>query len=209
MAEILIPGPYGRAEYIEKKSRFIGQVWRVESESEAQARIAATKEEYWDATHNVHAFILRSGASRCSDDGEPHGTAGVPVLEVFRKGGIGDVCCVVTRYFGGVLLGAGGLVRAYGKAAAMALEAAGICRMRTWTELVFECPYSFYEPALKRFENLGGAVAETTFTHCVTVSGMIPQGQEDALTRVLSELSSGKIEPIFTGEAELPERIDG
>lgn len=110
---------------IEKKSRFTGRIWPVETEEEALAHIKKTRDEFWDATHNVYAYIIKGGATRYSDDGEPGGTAGMPVLNVLRQAEISNVCCVVTRYFGGTLLGAGGLVRAYGRAAKLALDAAG------------------------------------------------------------------------------------
>ena len=209
MGKQYIPGEYGQAEYTEKRSRFIGQVWRVASEQEAQKYIALTREKYYDATHNVHAFILKSGASRCSDDGEPKGTAGMPVLEVFRKSGVSDVCCVVTRYFGGILLGAGGLARAYGKTAALALEAAGIYLMKMWTAVRFRCGYALFELARQSFISLGGEVKETSFGSDVIVTGLLPEGAENALTEALLNLSSGRIEPEFIGTAELPVRAGG
>ena len=111
MKSYLIPGGYGEVEFIEKRSRFIGRVWPVDSETEAIAHIKETREKHWDATHNVYAYImLEGGIMRYSDDGEPGGTSGMPTLNVFRSNDIKNVCCVVTRYFGGILLGAGGLV---------------------------------------------------------------------------------------------------
>lgn len=125
MSDYIIPAGYGEAEYIDKKSRFIGQVQHAESEAEAMAFVEQIRKKHADATHNVWAYVLNTGAMRWSDDGEPGGTSGQPTLNVFRSAGVVDVCCVVTRYFGGILLGSGGLVRAYSKAASMALEAAG------------------------------------------------------------------------------------
>ncbi len=147
------------------------------------------------------------GASRCTDDGEPKGTAGMPVLEVFRKSGVSDVCCIVTRYFGGVLLGAGGLTRAYGKAAALALEEAGVFRMRTWTTVRLECGYALYEPVRQRFEALGGTVKDTAFGSSVEICGLVPEGQSEPLASALRELSSGSVEPVFLGNTELPEPV--
>ena len=116
MEEYLVPSGEGIAELVEKRSRFLGHIWLTQTEEEALQCIKKMREQHWDATHNVYAYLIKDGAMRYSDDGEPQGTAGIPVLEVLRKEGIYNVCCVVTRYFGGTLLGAGGLVRAYGKA---------------------------------------------------------------------------------------------
>ena len=112
MSDYIIPAGYGEAEYVDKKSRFIGHVEHVESVSEAMAFIDGIRRENADATHNVWAYVLADGQMRWSDDGEPGGTSGQPTLNVFRSAGIVDVVCVVTRYFGGILLGSGGLVRA-------------------------------------------------------------------------------------------------
>ena len=124
MDEYLVPSEYGEDEFIEKKSRFIGRIWPVETEEEALARIQEMKKKHYDATHNCWAYIIRDGAVRFSDDGEPGGTAGMPMLQVLQREGLFNAVCVVTRYFGGILLGAGGLTRAYGKAARDALSAA-------------------------------------------------------------------------------------
>ena len=112
MEEYFVPAGDGTAEFVEKRSRFIGRIWNTETEEEALACIRAMREQHWDARHNVYAYLIRGGAMRYSDDGEPQGTAGMPVLEVLRGAELYNVCCVVTRYFGGILLGAGGLVRA-------------------------------------------------------------------------------------------------
>ncbi len=138
----------GEAEdsFIEKKSEFIGYISPAATEEEANAFIASIRKKHPDATHNVFAYILQgTGIARCSDDGEPSGTAGMPVLEVIKREGVTGVCVVVTRYFGGILLGAGGLVRAYAKAAKMALDKAGVCRFVPFTEFTVECDYGAYE----------------------------------------------------------------
>ena len=116
MKEYLVPTRDADAEFIERRSRFIGHIFCTETEEEALARLKQMREKYWDATHNVYAYIIRDGATRFSDDGEPGGTAGMPVLQVLQREGIFNVTCVVTRYFGGILLGAGGLVREIGRA---------------------------------------------------------------------------------------------
>ena len=136
MEQLWIPAGEGNSEYIEKKSRFLGLVLPVTTEAEARAQLEAVKKREYDARHNCWCYRLRAGgAERCSDDGEPQGTAGQPMLGVFQREGVENVCCVVTRYFGGVLLGAGGLVRAYTQSAKDALDAAGISVVRRWVEL--------------------------------------------------------------------------
>ena len=127
-------------EFVEKKSRFIAYTSPVHTVEEANAFIAGIRQRHWDATHNVPAFVLRSGVQRSSDDGEPGGTAGIPVLDVLLKSGVQDVCVVVTRYFGGVLLGAGGLVRAYSHACSLALEAAGVVTMAPCAAMELTAP---------------------------------------------------------------------
>ena len=112
MEEYLVPTGFGQDEFTEKKSRFIGRVWLVETEDEALAKIQDMKKQHYDATHNCWAYIIKDGAVRFSDDGEPGGTAGMPMLQVLQREGLYNIVCVVTRYFGGILLGAGGLVRA-------------------------------------------------------------------------------------------------
>ena len=144
MSEYIIPAGYGEAEYVDKKSRFIGQVQYARTEAEAMAFVESVRKKYADATHNVWAYVLNSGAMRWSDDGEPGGTSGQPTLNVFRSAGVSDVCCVVTRYFGGVLLGAGGLVRAYSHGAKLAVDAAERMTMSECTELALEFGYDLY-----------------------------------------------------------------
>ena len=117
MSEYFIPAGPGEAEFTEKRSRFLGHIRHVGSEEEAKAFVNQIKKEHYDARHNCWCYLLRGGVERYSDDGEPQGTAGIPMLEVFRREGVTDMVCVVTRYFGGVLLGAGGLLRAYTKSA--------------------------------------------------------------------------------------------
>ena len=143
MAEYYVPARDSETEFTEKRSRFIGHVWRVETEEEAREKIAQMKAKYYDARHNCWCYVIREGnITRYSDDGEPQGTAGQPMLEVFRREGVENVCCVVTRYFGGVLLGTGGLLRAYTRSAKDALAEAGLAVVRQWAETAVECPYN-------------------------------------------------------------------
>ena len=158
MTEYLVPTKPSETEFTEKRSTFIGHVWPVETEEEARARIEEMKKKYHDARHNCWCYLLKDGPVRYSDDGEPQGTAGQPMLGVFQKEGVTNVCCVVTRYFGGVLLGAGGLVRAYTQSAKDALDAAGISVVRRWVELAVECPYSFLERVKLACTAQGGIV---------------------------------------------------
>ena len=145
MEDYLVPGGQAQAEYIEKKSRFIGQVFPITTEQEAKATIERVRRQHYDARHNCWCYILKSGQKRYSDDGEPQGTAGQPMLNVFERERVVDVLCVVTRYFGGILLGAGGLCRAYTKAAKDALDAAGICKMQPWLRQTVSAPYALFE----------------------------------------------------------------
>ena len=145
MTEYLVPSGFGQGEYTEKRSRFIGQLWPVESETEALEHLAAVRKTHYDARHNCFAYIVRDGGVvRYGDDGEPQGTAGQPILAVLNGAGLTNACCVVTRYFGGVLLGTGGLVRAYTAAAKAALSDAGISRMALWQRLRIPCPYPLF-----------------------------------------------------------------
>ena len=146
MTEYIVPYQDAESEFTEKRSRFITHLYKVETEAEARARIEEMKKKYYDARHNCWCYLLQEGGVvRYSDDGEPQGTAGQPMLNVFQRQEVWNVCCVVTRYFGGVLLGAGGLTRAYTKGATDALTAAGIARMGLWTLWDVPCTYPLLE----------------------------------------------------------------
>ncbi len=201
MTEYLVPTKAAQAEFTEKRSTFIGHVWPVESEEEARARIEETKKRHHDARHNCWCYIIRNGPVRYSDDGEPQGTAGQPMLGVFQKEGVTGVCCVVTRYFGGVLLGAGGLVRAYAKSAKDALDEAGISVVRRWVELAVPCPYSFLDRVRQLCAALGGVVGEIEYAEAVTVHALLPEGGAGAFSSQLTELSAGSFGCTELGEA--------
>ena len=201
MTEYYIPTGPGDAEYVEKRSRFLGKVRCVTTEEEARAFIDAMKKQYHDARHNCWCYVLNSGAVRYSDDGEPQGTAGQPMLGVFQKEGVTDVVCVVTRYFGGVLLGAGGLCRAYTKSAKDALDAAGISVVRRWTELKVPCPYSLFAQVGQEVESAGGVVTDTEYGADVTLTVLLPEGAEEAFQRRVRDLSAGTVTAEVTGEA--------
>ena len=191
MDEYLIPTQFGEAEFVEKKSRFIGRVWPVDTEEEALAKIQEMKKKHYDATHNCWAYIIRDGAVRFSDDGEPGGTAGMPMLQVLQREGLFNVVCVVTRYFGGVLLGTGGLVRAYTTATARALENAEVVTVRSVIELSVTVDYSLYERASLLIQGAGAKLAEPEFTDRVALRWQMPEGTEGPLLEQLRELTRG------------------
>ena len=194
MTEYYLPTGYGTAEHVEKKSRFIGQIWPVRTELEAREKIESVKKQYHDARHNCWCYVLRDGTLRYSDDGEPQGTAGQPMLEVLSKQGITDAVCVVTRYFGGILLGTGGLARAYTKGAKDALAAAGVSVERLWDRILVACGYSLYERIRQETEKNGGILEETDFGADVTLTILTPEEQTEGYLARLVELSAGSIQ---------------
>ena len=200
MNEYLVPAGAGVAEYIEKRSRFIGAVYPVETEAEALAWIKKTSETHREARHNVYAYIIKENhIMRYSDNGEPQGTAGMPTLEVFRREGVENVVCITTRYFGGILLGAGGLTRAYAHTAKLALDAAGIAQMREWSLFTVTIPYPLFEIVKRMLEDLGAILENTEYGADVTVSGLIPMEDFPALSAKLVDGTAGQITPIQTG----------
>ena len=205
MESYLVPKGYGETEYVEKRSRFIGQVWRVESEEEARAHIEDVRKKYHDARHHCWCYLLREGSIlRYSDDGEPQGTAGQPMLNVFQKEEVTNAVCVVTRYFGGILLGAGGLTRAYGGTAKLALDAAGISRMRLWAVLAVPCPYPLYERMRLLVEKSGGVVENADFGTDVLLTVLLPAEDVDGFQEKVTELSAGTIEVLVEEERFQP-----
>ena len=200
MDEYLVPSEYGEDEFIEKKSRFIGRIWPVETEEEALVRIQEMKKKHYDATHNCWAYIIRDGAVRFSDDGEPGGTAGMPMLQVLQREGLYNVVCVVTRYFGGILLGAGGLVRAYTKGAKIAVDAAGKSMKRVWTVLYVPCPYSFYERVRLEAEAFGGIVRKADFGAEVELELLFPKAKTQEFLDRLTDMTAGTVESMEIGQ---------
>jgi len=196
--EYLVPSGYGEDEFIEKKSRFIGRVWCVETEEEAISRIQEMKKQHYDATHNCWAYVIRDGAMRFSDDGEPGGTAGNPMMQVLQRENLYNVVCVVTRYFGGVLLGAGGLVRAYTKGAKIAIDAAGKSMKRVWSVLYVPCPYTFYERVKLEIEAFGGILRDTQFGAEVELEILIAESQVQAFLERLTDMTAGTVEGMET-----------
>ena len=195
-----MPTGFGEDEFTEKKARFIGRVWPVESEEEALEKIQEMKRQHYDATHNCWAYIIKGGAMRFSDDGEPGGTAGNPMMQVLQREQLYNVVCVVTRYFGGVLLGAGGLVRAYTKGAKIAIDAAGKSMKRVWSVLYVPCPYSFYERVKLEVEAFGGIIRSTEFTSEVEMEILVAQAQVQPFLDRLTDMSAATIEGMETGK---------
>lgn len=200
MEEYLVPSGYGEDEFTEKKSRFIGRAWLVETEEEALARIQEMKKQHYDATHNCWAYIIRDGAVRFSDDGEPGGTAGMPMLQVLQREGLYNVVCVVTRYFGGILLGAGGLVRAYTKGAKIAVDAAGKSIKRVWTVLYVPFAYSLYERMKLEVAAFDGIIRKTDFGSEVEMEILLPEAKTAPFVEKVTDMSAGTVEVMQIGQ---------
>ena len=200
MDEYLVPTGYGEDEFIEKKSRFIGRAWLVETEEEALEKIQAMKKQHYDATHNCWAYVIKDGAMRFSDDGEPGGTAGNPMMQVLQRENLYNVCCVVTRYFGGILLGAGGLVRAYTKGAKIAVDAAGKSMKRVWSVLYIPCPYTFYERVKLEVEAFEGIIRDTQFGAEVELEILVAQPKAQAFLDRILDMTSGTVEGLETAQ---------
>ena len=200
MDEYLVPTQFGEDEFYEKKSHFIGRVWPVETEEEALAKIQEMKKQHYDATHNCWAYIIRDGAVRFSDDGEPGGTAGMPMLQVLQREGLYNIVCVVTRYFGGILLGAGGLVRAYTKGAKIAVDAAGKSMKRVWTVLYVPCPYTYYERVKLLAAECEGIIRQTDFGAEVELELLFPEAKVSVFLEKLTDMTAGTVEGMETGQ---------
>ncbi|MBQ8309641.1 MAG: YigZ family protein [Clostridia bacterium] len=185
----------GEAEFIEKKSVFIGHAIPVKSEEEAQAYVKKQKSAYMDARHNVWAYLMKGEiVARYSDDGEPGGTAGVPIYEVLRKEVLTDICCVVTRYFGGIMLGAGGLVRAYTKGAKDAVDAAQIKCMAAAEELVVTVDYGLYGRLAQVFLDFDARVTDEQFADNVKITLFIREESGEALRAKLIDTCNGSVD---------------
>lgn len=187
-----VAGP-AETELVIKKSRFIGQVSPVASEEEAVAFVAEIKKKHREATHNCHAWIIDPLNQRSNDDGEPSGTAGRPMLEVLRREELERVAVVVTRYFGGILLGAGGLVRAYSQSCKAALDAAGIGRQMPWQKLIAQLDYSLFARLENQLAERGLKVLDTAFAEAVTVTLGLPEGLVAETADWLVNFSGGQV----------------
>lgn len=187
-----------QAEIVEKKSRFIGQIAPATTEEEALAFIAEVKAAHRMARHNVYAYVLRGGRIRYTDDGEPAKTAGMPTLQAIQHAGLEDVAVVVTRYFGGILLGTGGLVRAYTDATKAAIDAARIVVVSRCVDIIAEVPYSLYEPACRLADDAGAHVQDTDFSDTVLITFRMLDGTQPPFLEKLTELTRGQSEIIVT-----------
>ena len=200
MDEYLVPTGYGEDEFIEKRSRFIGHIFPVETEEEALEKIQQLKKKYYDATHNCWAYVIRGGAMRFSDDGEPGGTAGNPMMQVLQREGLNNVVCIVTRYFGGVLLGAGGLVRAYTKGAKIAIDAAGKSMKRVWTVLYLPCPYTYYERVKLEIAAFDGILRDTQFGAEVEMEILLAAAKTQPFLDRIMDMTAGTVEGMEIGQ---------
>lgn len=205
MTTYRVPFENGESAFTEKRSRFISHIWRVETEAEARERIEEMKKRYYDARHNCWCYLLQEGGVvRYSDDGEPQGTAGQPMLNVFQRENVTNVVCVVTRYFGGILLGAGGLTRAYSKSARDALAAAGAAEMGLWATADIPCPYALFERVRGEVTALGGTVDEAVYGADIRLRVSLPAQTAETLRARLTELSAGGIAMTVTAEEYRP-----
>ncbi len=186
------------AEIVEKKSRFIGQIAPVATEEEALAFINGVKAEHRMARHNVYAYVLRGGRIRYTDDGEPAKTAGMPTLEAIQHAGLEDVAVVVTRYFGGVLLGTGGLVRAYTDATKAAIEAADVVTVSVCVDIILEVPYALYEPVCRLADACKAKLQESDFAENVLLTFRMLDGTQAPFLEKLTELTRAQTEILVT-----------
>ena len=200
MTEYYIPTQNSETEFVEKRSRFIGHVWRVETEEQARAHIEEMKKKYYDARHNCWCYIIKDGPVRYSDDGEPQGTAGQPMLNVFQREGVENVVCVVTRYFGGILLGAGGLVRAYTQSAKDALDAAGISVVRRWVAMEVPCSYGLFERMRLEIAAFDGVIETVDYGADVVLSALLPEEKADDFAAHVLDVTAGTVEVLEAGE---------
>ena len=207
MSEYFIPAGDGEAEFTEKRSSFLGHVRMVETEDEAKTFVAEMKKKYYDARHNCWCYIIKDGAVRYSDDGEPQGTAGIPMLEVLKREGVTNVVCVVTRYFGGVLLGTGGLLRAYTKSAKDALDAAGISVVRRWVKAELACTYSLLERMKLECTAANGLVSDVEYSTDVCLKLLLPEDGVEDFSRRIADVTAGASRLAIIGEIYKPVRI--
>lgn len=187
-------------EFVERKSVFIGYSAIVKNEEEALSIIKERKKKFADATHNVYAYIIGDGTiARYSDDGEPQGTSGMPTLNAIRMSGITDVCVVTTRYFGGILLGAGGLVRAYSTAASMALEAGGISVFEKYIEYEISCPYSDYNKIQLLLSAYDVIIDNTDFGSDIKIKYAVAEDKDEKLKLNITESFAARLIPTHIG----------
>ena len=194
MESYLVPFQEAESEFTEKRSRFISHVWRVESEAEARARIEEVRKKHYDARHNCWCYLLQEGGTvRYSDDGEPQGTAGQPMLNVFQRQEVWNACCVVTRYFGGVLLGTGGLVRAYTQAVKEGLRNCVLGRMRHGWEVEIGTDYNCIGKILYLLGNAGVEPLESNYADTVSLRILVSAKDAERMRKEMVDATNGKV----------------
>ncbi len=206
-----VPAGTGESELTEKRSRFLGHLRKVETEEDAKMFISTIKKQFHDARHNCWCYRIHDVTERFSDDGEPSGSAGMPMLEVFRREDVFNFVCVVTRYFGGVLLGTGGLSRAYSSAAKLALTDAGILLLGRQRKLSVQCPYAFVERLKSFLMSAGAEITDQTYGAYVALTLLVPEAKAEELSVQITDLSNGKAQTVIgesvyesTGDAGKP-----
>ena len=197
MKSFKVPEKQASASFTEKHSRFIGNIFKVEQAEQAQEILKSMQKRFWDASHNVYAYVLQNGVMRFSDDGEPGGTAGMPTLEVLRREEVTNVLCVTTRYFGGTLLGAGGLTRAYAKAAKMALDEAGIAVMMPFSIARVNCHYRWLDVLRKQYEHFEASEESADFGSEISIMLALPEERFQDFCDKIFDFTSGEIKPIL------------
>ena len=200
MEEFLTIAGAATSEFTEKKSRFVSDIFPVQTEEDVKACMELVRKKYHDARHHCWCYRLKSGAVRYSDDGEPQGTAGQPMLAVLEREKIFDVLCVVTRYFGGILLGAGGLTRAYARGAKDALTAAGIAANRVWDCVEINCPYALLEQIKLKLAAQSAVMEDISYGADIVIRALLPQANTAPVSDTIRELSAGKVMPKVSGQ---------
>ena len=199
--EYRMPTGQAESEFVEKRSRFISDIFPVETEEEARACLEAVRKKRHDARHHCWCYRIREGGvERYSDDGEPQGTAGQPMLNVFQRENVTNVICVVTRYFGGILLGTGGLTRAYTRGAKDALDASGISVWRLWSQVDIPCPYNWFERIRLAVTAKGGLIADVEYGAEVLIHAMFPAAETERFLAELTELTNAAVSASVTGQ---------
>lgn len=203
-----VPTSEGVAILIEKKSKFIGSIFPISSIEQANELLKATQKKYWDANHHCYAYILdSSNVMRYSDDGEPQGTAGMPILELLKKEQVFSVLCVVTRYFGGTLLGAGGLTRAYGNTAKLALDAAGVSELKLFYEVNLICEYNFLVPLRRMYEHFDIKNENVEYGEKLNISIDIESGVYDAFSIKIRDATGGSVTTNIVSEKYFAKKV--
>ncbi|MBO4433089.1 MAG: YigZ family protein [Clostridia bacterium] len=203
MEEYITVKDESRSEYSEKHSRFLGFLVPCAGEAEATEAVAAKRKEYWDARHVVYAFVLADGTARFSDDGEPHGTAGKPVLDILKSSGIKNAAIIVVRYFGGILLGTGGLVRAYTSAATGAIENSRKFKISEGDEFSVSLAYGDYDKFTFLLKEYGAQVLSTDFLDNVKLSFCVQSKESENCIKGIKEVFSSSVLPKFEKKTEI------